>query len=400
MVEAQNLHIQNILENYFADTENLSEKFKDGLNYSMVISDSNSGNLLAIVGNGGKKQGERLFNYATTSVIPGSVLKPIALYAPLIEQRKIRWSTMLDDSPTDVIINDGVETPYPKNAPDVYDGMIDVNDALKRSKNTVAIRLYNLLGARSIFDNLRKNYGFDTLVESGSGVNGERVSDLASAPLALGQLSYGVSLRRLTEAYNAFPAEGILSRGRSYTKVFDRGGKILLESEAYNERILSKSTAQLMNQLLSSVVIDGTARQIRLKELVDVAGKTGTSGSDRDRLFIGYTPYFTAGIWCGYGSSDKPVGHNTPSHLNIWDEVMSIIHEHLIFHSFAEELKSFSTSELIIAPYCSESGLMPNANCELNENTSIRHGYFISDDFPNEECDYCKEYLQSEDSVL
>lgn len=392
--------IQKTLENYFSDTSNLSAKFNDGLNYSMVVSDPYSGNLLALVGNGGVKQGERLYNFATASITPGSVLKPLALYAPLIDEGKITWSTMLDDSPTEYVKQGDDEVPYPRNSPDVYDGYIDVNEALKRSKNTVAVRLYNMLGAKRIFDHLKNDYGFATLTERGVGVNGTAVSDLGSAPLALGQLSYGVSLRALTEAYNVFSNEGVISKGRSYTRVYDRDGKAILENKESRKRLYSTDTAQLMTQLLSSVVTDGTARQIRLKEIVDVAGKTGTSGNDRDRLFVGYTPYLTAGIWCGYGGSDTPVGQNDPSHLKIWDEVMTLIHEKTVFKGYDENIRAFSTDKLLIAPYCSKSGYTPSEFCELNDDSHVKLGYFKCSDLENRECEYCKEYLQDATPVI
>ncbi len=388
VILTMNPEIQKILEEYFENTDNLSEKVADGLNYSMIISDPHSGDLLGVIGNGGKKSGELLFNYATANVTPGSVLKPIALYAPLIENGRISWSTMLDDSPIEYIKNGDDMIPYPKNTPDVYDGLIDVNDALKKSKNTVAIRLFELLGARSIFYNLKSVYGFDSLVESVKGTNGQTISDMSSAPLALGQLSYGISLRKLTEAYNVFPGEGVLCSGRSYINVYDRHGETIVSKEVHEKRVYSADTAAVMNQLLSNVVNNGTARQIRLKELVDVAGKTGTSGNDKDRLFIGYTPYFTAGIWCGFGKADRPVGFNNPSHLDIWDDVMQRIHGKLIFNGYSEELESFKTGNLIIAPYCSKSGSTPTEDCELDEDAEIRLGYFKPENVPAEKCDY------------
>ena len=393
-----NTEIQDILESYFSDLSNLSDKFSDGLNYSMVISDPYSGDLLGVVGNGGKKRGNMVFNYATANVTPGSVLKPIALYAPLIEDGAITWSTMLEDAPVEYIGDGDSAVPYPKNSPDIYDGYIDVAEALKRSKNTVAIRLFNLLGAKRIFTSLKNNYCFDTLVENAIGVNG--VSDMSAAPLALGQLSYGVSLRRLTEAYNVFPSEGIYSFGRSYIKVYDKNGDLLLERNTKQNKIISSDTAQIMNQLLTGVVLDGTAKQIRLKELVDVAGKTGTSGNDRDRLFVGYTPYFTAGIWCGYGKSDKAVGQNTPSHLYIWDEVMTLIHDKLVFNNYDERLATFSTDKLIVAPYCSRSGQRVTEACELDDEVSVKLGYFKLNDFPKDDCEYHDFCLQEENSMI
>ena len=124
-------------------------------------------------------------------------MKPIALYAPLIDSGLINWSMQFEDTPVRYYDE---KIPYPRNSPDVYDGSISVNDALAKSKNTVAIRLYDMLGADKIFSNLFYDYGFDTLVKEEFNSKGERVTDLAEAPLALGQLTRGVSLRKLTEA--------------------------------------------------------------------------------------------------------------------------------------------------------------------------------------------------------
>ena len=388
VILTMNTDIQKIMEEYFGNTSNLSEKFKDGLNYSMVISDPYSGDLLGIIGNGGAKKGNLLFNHATSPVTPGSVLKPIALYAPLIEDGTISWATMLDDAPVSYQTAGDDKSGYPKNSPDVYEGMIDISEALKKSKNTVAVRLYNMLGAERIFKHLKNDYGFNTLIEKEVSTNGETISDMSISPLALGQLSYGVSLRKLTEAYNAFPNHGVLCDGRTYSAVYDREGTTIITKEVRSHRIYSEETAEIMNQLLSGVVADGTARQITLKESVDTAGKTGTSGNDRDRLFVGYTPYYTAGIWCGYEKANMQVGYNSPSHIKIWDEVMKKVHDLLIFSDYSEMLRSFDTKKLIIAPYCSKSGLVPTEWCELDDEANVKLGYFDYKNAPKSECDY------------
>ena len=379
-----NTEIQSILEDYFYNEENLSEKVTQGLNYSMVISDPNTGDLLGVIGNGGRKKGNLLLNYALTPVKPGSSLKPLALFAPLIDKGIITWSSIFDDSPYKYV-GDGV--PYPKNSPDVYEGPIDINDALKRSKNTVAIRLLELIGKENAFYNLKNTFGFDTLVD---GVKTDKgtISDIGESPLALGQLSYGVPLRRLTEAYNVFSNHGELCEGRSYTAVYDKAGNKILSKEISSKKVYSVETAQIMNQMLSNVVLDGTARLIRLKELIDVAGKTGTSGNDRDRLFIGYTPYFTAGIWTGYGKEDKEVGYNNPNHLQIWDSIMTQIHERLILKGYDETVKSFETNRLVVAPYCSVSGKSPTEQCELDDGAIIKFGYFAPQNLNEELCEY------------
>ena len=387
VILTMNSDIQSILDEYFSNTDNLSENFLHGLNYSMVVSDPYTGDLLGIVGNAGKKKAERLFNYATSRIVPGSVLKPIALYAPLIEENVIDWSTVFDDSPVEYVNNGKDTVPYPRNSPDVYDGPIDVNEALKKSKNTVAVRLYDILGPRRIFYSLKNSFGLD-LVDGIKAQDGKTITDMSCAPLALGQLSFGVSLRKLTEAYGVFPAEGILHYGRSYIAVYDREGRTILNKKISEKRIYSPETSRVMNQLLSNVVSDGTARQIKLKEVVDVAGKTGTSGNDRDRIFIGYTPYITAGIWTGYDRADMPVGYNSPNHLQIWDEVMGKIHDKLFLNGYNEQIRCFNTNNLVVKPYCSKSGMQPKEECEYDEDAKIKFGYFKDGILSEEKCNY------------
>ena len=81
----QNIEMQRILDEYFSNTENFPNAIENGLNYAMAITDSTSGNLLAIYGSSGEKKAERILNYATVNVTPGSVIKPLSLYAPLLD---------------------------------------------------------------------------------------------------------------------------------------------------------------------------------------------------------------------------------------------------------------------------------------------------------------------------
>ena len=382
IITTMNIEIQNILEDVFEEEKNLSANVKNGLNYSMVISDPYSGDLLGVIGSAGKKNGEMLYNFATKPITPGSVMKPIALYAPLIDSGLINWSMQFEDTPVRYYDE---EIPYPRNSPDVYDGSISVNDALAKSKNTVAIRLYDMLGADKIFSNLFYDYGFDTLVKEEFNSKGERVTDLAEAPLALGQLTRGVSLRKLTEAYGAFANDGVLCKGKSYHSVIDSNGAEILCKGMEEKQLLSKSCAQVMTAMLKNVVDYGTAKQIRIKESIDTAGKTGTSGGDLDRLFVGYTPYFSAGIWCGYYDKSMPVGGNYPNHLEIWDLVMKRIHNTCIKGVYDDELLSFSVESVVLQPYCAMSGMLPTEECELSD-TEIKYGYYIEKYLPSDIC--------------
>ena len=381
----ENRAIQRILEEYFSDAAAFPEECGGGLDFAMAISDSQSGDLLGIVGGVGEKSGNKLLNMATAPHTPGSALKPIALYAPLINEKRITWATVIDDVPESFIGADNVA--YPKNYPPVYDGLLPIKDALRLSKNTVAIKLYGMLGSEHIYSLLRHDFELEGIIRRKKLDDGSILTDLAPSPLALGQLSYGVSLRRLTEAYTVFPRGGEYSVGRSFVAVYDAAGDLILENRPEVKRIFDTDAAAVMNKLLSCVTENGTASAITLKRSVDVAGKTGTSGDDRDRLFIGYTPYVTAGIWCGYRTSDKSIGRIAPTHIKVWDEVMKRIHSELLRGLSDHEISSFSDKGLVRSEYCRDSGELYSPICAKDARGSrMDVGYFIKGTEPKELC--------------
>lgn len=377
--------VQKILEEYFENPDNFPKECKDGLEYSMVICDCENNLLKGIVGGVGKKNFRGGYNFATTLRCPGSALKPIALYLPLINSKKITWATVFDDCPVSFSKDkNGTWREFPQNSPQRYDGLTTVADALKNSKNTVAVRLYNMLGAEEIYNYLSNDFGIDTLVYSENSEKG-KITDLAPSPLALGQLSSGISLRKLTEAYGVFSGGGVLKKSRSYIAVFDKEGNLLIESKENSKRICSQDAANIMTQMLSNVVEDGTASNITIKNIYDTAGKTGTSGADKDRLFVGYTPYYTAGIWCGYSDKSNSVGNHSKNHFTVWDEVMKKIHETKLSHT--EQTKSFSTKNLVYAPFCKDSGEIITDACKCDvRGERMSYGYFIKGTEPSENC--------------
>ncbi len=377
--------VQSVLEEYFENEDNFSPQIKNGLNYAMTVVDSKSGNLLGIVGRVGKKEGNRLLNHATCPHTPGSVLKPLGLYAPLIDKGELNWATVLDDVPVSFSGSDGEYKEYPRNSPNIYDGLTTVKDAVRLSKNTVAVRLCELRTPERVFDTLYNTFGFDTLIRKEKSSDGKVLTDIAVSPMALGQLTRGVSMLKLTESYTVFPSEGILRSLRSYVAVLDSDGNTVLENASSERRVFKAETARIMNQLLSGVTEDGTAGRITLKNIVDTAGKTGTSGNSKDKMFVGYTPYYTAGIWCGYENGGESVASVTPTHLDIWDNIMNEIHKNRL--SLEGELDSFSIEGLIKLPYCKDSGAAYTDNCIYDpRGDRLEYGYFTADNRPTGEC--------------
>ena len=385
VVLTENIKIQRILEDYFSNEDNFSEQVREGFNYSMAVTDNSTGNLVGIIGGVGAKKGNNLLNLAEIPVPPASTLKPLAIYAPLIDNGSISWSSIVDDTP--ISVKDGKAgdiVGYPVNSPNVYAGLTTVADAVRLSKNTVAAKLLQGYGYESCVSGLESRYGFK--LARGDSANGKTVSDIGIAPLALGQLSYGISIKAMTEAYTAFAREGIYKKAASYHCVFDNSGKLLITPDNQEKQIYSPSTCKIITQMLMQVCDSGTARSITLKNTVDTAGKTGTSSANYDRLFIGYTPYYTAGIWSGYPSRNNAVNGVTPSHLNVWDDVMKKIHAECVFTSKSEP-KAFSVSGMRYLPYCLDSGLIPDEACSHDvRGDRVAYGYFTSENAPKSLC--------------
>ncbi len=374
--------VQKALENYFENKENFPLEINEGLGYSMVITNTADGSLAGIAGGVGEKRANRILNNALVPHTPGSVLKPLALYAPLVDEGKINWATVFDDVPTSFTETDEGYKAYPRNSPNVYSGLITVKDALRLSKNTVAVRLCEMRGTSVVFDDLKNKFGFDTLVEKERTNDGRTLTDLAVSPLALGQLTYGVPLSKLTEAYSTLSCGGVHKKMRSYLYIIDHEGKTVLENTPEEKRIFKAETAEIVTKMLEEVVKAGTAKSIKLNTLVPTAGKTGTSGGGRDKMFLGYTPYYTAGIWCGFESGGGSVDGLAPSHIKIWDDIMSEIHE-----EYKDTETEFNISGLIQRPYCMDSGALYSENCLLDVRGSrLEYGYFTPDNAPDRVC--------------
>ena len=380
------MDVQTTLERYFSDMKNFPpEARNDSLEYSMIVTNPYNGAVLGVVGAVGEKKENRVLNYATQSKRPiGSVIKPLSLYAPAIEENLISWGTVLDDTPAEFYSHGDSFAPWPQNSPNVYDGLTDIATAVRLSKNTVAIRVYNMLGAEKAYDYLTNKLGFSSIIRTGYDKNGKKVSDMSASPLAFGQLSFGATLRETVGAYDAL-LTGEHHKSRFYLAVYDNRGELLLYNKDESNTVFSEQSATVITKLLEGVVISGTAKDITLKNHIDTAGKTGTTSNSYDKYFIGYTPYMCAGIWCGYPESGRAV--LSSAHLKIWDEVMTELHEEYINSS--DEPDTFPLAKGIqICKYCADSGGLCSEACHNDpRGNRERVGYYKSGTAPVSECD-------------
>lgn len=310
--------IQKILEDYYADKSHFLFE-ESGISSAFTVIDSSSGDILGVVGNIGDKTQNRLQSYATDTKRPtGSAIKPLSVYAPAIDEGIIKWSSIYEDSPIKIGNSD-----WPKNANGKYIGNVDIATALKKSLNTVPVKILNELGTKKSISFLKEKLCITGLEYS----DGRNTHDEGYASLALGQHENGITLMELTGAYIIF-SDGEYIKPRSYYKVTDSYGNVLLDNTSEGERVISRESAAIMTKLLEGVVDGGTAKNsISLDNYVSVAGKTGTTQNNADRYFIGYTPSLLGGAWMGYEYPKSIEDGGINPTLKIWDDIMSKIYE-------------------------------------------------------------------------
>ena len=287
-----------------------------------VIIDQYTGEIKAICGGTGEKTISYGLNRATdTTRPPGSSIKPISTYGPAVEYGLISPSTLvLDADETHVQLSH--TSWYPKNSPNTYDGIITITTALQKSKNTVAAQIMDKLTPAAALDFLRTRLGVESLIDA----------DADYAAMALGEPHYGITVREMAQAYTALANDGTFTYSRTYTMVKDRTGKIVLDNQPRTIQAFSQDTARTMTYMLNNAATYGTGSESRLSNM-PVAGKTGTTTSNRDRWFCGYTPYYTCAVWTGYDTPERMSFSGNPA-TQIWQKVMASIHEELPYKDF------------------------------------------------------------------
>ncbi|MCJ8517780.1 penicillin-binding protein 1A [Pseudorhizobium tarimense] len=264
-----------------------------------LVSMDATGAIRALVG--GKDYAQSQFNRAVTAKRqPGSAFKPF-VYAAALEAG-IRPDSIRNDAPVKI----GKWTP--ENYDQKYRGEVTVSSALSHSLNTIAAQLVMEVGPQEVVS-LAHRMGIEQELQP-------------NASIALGTSE--VPLVELTAAYAPFMNGGYKATPHIVRRILDTDGNVLHEASYENPpRVLSETIAATMNSMLTRVIQEGTGKAARLKDW-QAAGKTGTTQSFRDALFVGYTSVMTTGIWFGNddGSSMKKVtGGGLPA--KAWKEYMT-----------------------------------------------------------------------------
>lgn len=334
---------------------------------SMTVIDQSTGEVKAIVGGRGDKTANKTLNRATdTKRQPGSTFKILSAYAPALDIGGMTLASVQDDAP--YTYSNAAHTPV-NNYDKSYRGFTTIREGITYSINIVAVKTLTDIGVDIGYEYLQ-NFGFSTLCDS----------DRTQA-LALGGITNGVTNLELTAAYATIANGGTYTKPRFYTKILDHDGNVLIDNTPQTHTVLKETTAWLLTNAMEDVLTNGTGRPAHFNGMPQ-AGKSGTTSSDRDALFAGYTPYYTCVVWGGYDDNAELSYTTYPKTL--WKSVMGRIHENL-------DYKDFDKPEgITTATVCKKSGKLAVAGlCDSDPRGSmVESEYFASGTVPKDYCDH------------
>lgn len=334
---------------------------------SITIMDQKTGQIKAMVGGRGEKASSLGLNraYQGSKRQPGSTFKILAAYAPALDSCDKTLATTIDDEP--YTLKNGQVL---RNANKQYGGTTTLREGIKRSINVVAVKLSDEITQELGYEYCQK-FGISTLVKNKT-INGKVFDDSTSQTLALGGITEGVYNYEMCAAYATIANGGEYNKPTLYSKVVDHDGNVLLDGTGESHSVIKDSTAYLLTSAMEDVVNSGTGTACQLPNM-PVAGKTGTTTSNKDLWFCGFTPYYTCAVWGGY-DDNKECDYDTSFRFRLWKGIMSRIHENL-------EEKDFKVpSSVERKSLCTITGKLAGSGCP-----SITE-YFAKDTLPTETC--------------
>ena len=372
--------VQNALDEVWANADNFpnTEKYGEIPQSAMVITDK-QGNIVGIAGGRGEKTSSRGFSYASDARRqPGSSIKPLATYGPAMDAGIATPDTTVYDR---ALIQDAEGNPWPMNDGKYPTGRaMTVKEGMTRSLNTISAQLLKQLTPQKSYEFMTQQLGFK-LVDSRTNEDGTVQSDIDLAPLALGALTDGVTVREMAGGFSTFINDGVYGGTRTYTKVTDSEGNTIMENTPNTDKgFTNVRTAYYMLDCLQNVTAHGTAYGIQL-DGVETGGKTGTTTSNTDIWFCGITPKYSGAVWVGYEHNYRLDGLYGRNAANIWLAVMQKVHagdSGLVFDSHPQDFEEVT--------YCMDTGLLASGACRAAGRAAT--GRFWKDKVPTETCSH------------
>lgn len=331
---------------------------------SIVMTDTETGAVVAVVGGSEEKKENLIYNRATDAIRqPGSTIKVIGEYAAALDNGKITLGTVIDDAP--YTYSDGTNI---KNSYESFKGKTTVRDAIASSGNIAALKMFQMVGEDKVFQYLN-DFGITTLTEEDK-----------NESLSIGGTHNGVTNLELTGAYNAIANDGNYIRPYFYTKVVDRQGDVILEQEETSKQVISGMTAELLTAAMEEVMNSGTGTAANVEGLT-LAGKSGTTNEKKDIWFVGFSDKYTLGIWGGH-DNHEPQGDSVYV-KKMWQSIMKQSHIGVADGSLVNE------NNLVKVNICTKCGQRAVSGlCDVSvQGNMTRYEYFATGTEPEENCD-------------
>ncbi len=339
--------------------------------------DQKTGQVKAISGGRGAKTASLTLNRATNTLRqPGSTFKVISAFAPAMDTCGATLGTVYYDS-IYTVGNKTFKNWYSQG----YTGYSSIREGIIYSMNIVAVRCLMETVSPQLGLEYAQNFGITSLTEQDLG-----------ASQALGGLTLGASNLEMTAAYASIANGGVYTKPVFFTRILDHDGKILINNEPETHRVLKDSTAFLLTDAMADSMetnrkygssINSTSTRSNISGMSN-AGKSGTTSANNDIWFIGYTPYYTAGVWGGCDENQKLTSQNggTGFHKDIWRKIMTRVHEGLTDPGF-DIPSSVETAEI-----CRKSGKLaiPGVCSSDPRGTAVYTEYFAKGTVPAEMC--------------
>lgn len=332
------------IKTYFPQTKKNPNGETVHVQSAMTVMDY-SGHIVGIVGGAGQKTTNRGLNRATDSPRqPGSTMKPLGVYALAIDKDIVNYTSSVLDKPIKNYYEDGKSGP--KEWYGYYKGTVRLNYAIRKSMNTIPVRLLQEIGIDTSYDFLVNKLHCNHLVDA----------DKNLSALALGGTNYGLTTTESAAAYAIFGNQGVYHKPTTYYKIERPNGEVVLEYGETGEQAISPASATVMNHLLQEVVYgsEGTGRGISGYNSMKAYAKTGTSSESNDLWMVAGTPYYVGSVWYGFDLQSKV--NNGGAAAKIWKDVMRDVHKDL-------EKKEFEDSEDVVKKgigYYKKNGKMDN----------------------------------------
>ncbi|MCR5201527.1 MAG: transglycosylase domain-containing protein [Lachnospiraceae bacterium] len=386
---------KTIEESYFSFTKEPQS--------SMVLIDQGSGKVKALVGGRDMLSGVAADDSTNTLEIsdnninramdytrnPGTAFSILSSYLPALDACGHTVADVVDDC-VDVVEDENVMF-----AGHVYGGMTNMRKGILDNNDVVAEGFFNEIDEKTSYEYL-KNFGITTLVKTEKDADGNIITDLTDN-LALGNLVNGVSNYELTSAYSAIANRGVYNSPILYSKVTDSLGRGFIIKNSTKKTILKEENAWLMTDILRDSLKRGSSKAAALDmDGMHAAGQKGATYNKTDNWFVGYTPYFTLGVWMGNDNGTEIADSQYTEKM--WAKVMKdvVTNEGKRRGSFKKP------SNITTRMVCSKSGKRGCSGvCDSPDiNSDIYMEYFIKGTEPESFCNSHIRYAIDKETGL